>query len=114
MLKVGDVYIQVAPIEEYRFNYVGREFTIKSITDKAVMFTCEGLGYGAIETEYFGKYFMNAEEIKAKLNYKRVIRNGKATIVILADGSKGVAKCSPDDEYDADKGLEIATLRAEI
>jgi hypothetical protein len=38
----------------------------------------------------------------------KVIRNGPATIVILPDGRKGVAKCHPDDEYKADEGLKVA------
>jgi hypothetical protein len=116
MLKAGDKYVQVAPIEEYGYYYPGREFVIKDVSVSRVAFYSEGLGQGVIDIDHFQEYFKKVEELEAEVNnnIKRVIRNGWATIVILEDGSKGVAKCSPDDEYDADKGLEIATLRAEI
>ena len=45
---------------------------------------------------------------------QKVIRNGNATIVILEDGSKGVALCKPEDKYSPEDGYEIAALRAEI
>jgi hypothetical protein len=44
----------------------------------------------------------------------KVIRNDKATIVILPDGSKGVSKCLPEDVYDAEKGYQIAYIKAKI
>lgn len=40
------------------------------------------------------------------------IINKRATIVILPDGRKGVAKCHPDDKFDEYEGLRIATARA--
>jgi hypothetical protein len=42
----------------------------------------------------------------------KVIRNDRAIIVMLDDGSKGTAVCSPMDEYDSRKGLRIAYARA--
>ena len=45
---------------------------------------------------------------------ERVIHNGNATIVILDDGTKGVAKCNPEDKYDRVKGIKIAFNRAKI
>jgi len=44
----------------------------------------------------------------------KVIHSGNATIVILDDGSKGIAKCDPDDKYDKTKGIKIAYNRAKI
>lgn len=49
-----------------------------------------------------------------KSKSERVIHSGNRTIVILNDGSKGMAKCSPDDEYDKTKGIKIAYIRAKI
>jgi len=46
-------------------------------------------------------------------SYKLII-NGNTTIVILDDGCKGVAKCLPSDEYDLDKGVDIAYTKAII
>lgn len=39
---------------------------------------------------------------------KKVIFNHPATIVLWADGTKTVVKCSEDDAYDAEKGLAMA------
>ena len=46
-------------------------------------------------------------------SYKLII-NGNTTIVILDDGCKGVAKCMEGDEYDKDKGIDIAYTKAII
>ena len=46
-------------------------------------------------------------------SYKLII-NGNTIVVILDDGSKGIAKCSPSDEYDLDKGVDIAYTKAMI
>lgn len=45
---------------------------------------------------------------------EKVIHNDNATIVILDDGSKGVAKCNPIDDYNKTTGIKIAYLRAKI
>lgn len=42
----------------------------------------------------------------------KIIRNGPATVVIFSDGSKGVAKCHPNDEYNAEFGFLLAYTRA--
>ena len=46
-------------------------------------------------------------------SYKLII-NGNTTIVILDDGCKGIAKCMESDEYDMDKGVDIAYTKAII
>ena len=46
-------------------------------------------------------------------SYKLII-NGNNTIVILDDGCKDVAKCLPSDEYDLEKGVDIAYTKAII
>lgn len=45
---------------------------------------------------------------------QRVIFNGRATVVILNDGSKGVSVCGYDDAFDEKKGYKIALRRAYI
>lgn len=42
----------------------------------------------------------------------RTVYKAPMTIVVLPDGSKGFAKCSPDDEYDKDIGKNLAYERA--
>ena len=46
-------------------------------------------------------------------SYKLII-NGNTTIVILDDGCKGIAKCMESDEYNMDKGIDIAYTKAVI
>lgn len=48
---------------------------------------------------------------KTKHVYKKVIYNPPATIVLWADGSKTVVKCSPDDVYDPEKGLYLCFMK---
>lgn len=45
---------------------------------------------------------------------QRIIFSGNATIVFLDDGTKGVAKCCPEDDFNETKGIKIAYLRAKI
>lgn len=42
---------------------------------------------------------------------KKVIFSGPATIVLWADGTKTIAKCSENDVYDPEKGLMMAILK---
>ena len=45
---------------------------------------------------------------------ERIIFSANRTIVILNDGTKGIAKCLPSDKYNKLKGIKIAYLRARI
>ncbi|MFC0903736.1 hypothetical protein ACFHWD_03410 [Clostridium sp. MT-14] len=49
-----------------------------------------------------------------KSKSEKIIHSDNRTIVILNDGSKGIAKCNPDDEYNKTKGIKIAYIRAKI
>ena len=42
---------------------------------------------------------------------KNVIFSNPATIVIWADGTKTVVKCSPNDKYDKEKGLALCYMK---
>lgn len=61
------------------------------------------------EGDVISKQSMERESSKHK-----VIYNGNVTIVILDDGSKGVAKKNPSDVYDKQTGYAIAKMRANI
>lgn len=121
-LEVGMKCEQVSVIEEYGFNYVGHEFEITKITDKVVMGKGVNIGVGfGIEKDQFSNYFKLIQKVEQKENEvivtkenNKVIRNGLATIVILSDGSKGVSKCLPYDQYNAELGYEIALTKAQI
>ena len=43
--------------------------------------------------------------------YKKVIFNPPATIVIWADNTKTVVKCSEKDKYDFEKGLALCFMK---
>lgn len=43
---------------------------------------------------------------------KEVIQSGVATVVKFADGRKVVTKCQPNDEYDKEKGILFALVKA--
>ena len=77
---------------------------------------------------YFATYQKFREEIKHDDGTKEVKDNGfmrkelkekvitsdNATIVILDDGTKGVAKCDPADDFNHTTGIKVAYIRAKI
>ena len=83
------------------------------------MFNFNGRTYKAIEVkeerpydiyDVFVRGYMTVKAVPLPTCYPKsgigkVIHNEPATIVIWADGSKTVVKCSPNDEYDREKGL---------
>lgn len=44
-------------------------------------------------------------------NFKKIIFNDPATIILWNDGSKTVVKCGPDDKYDPEKGYVMCLLK---
>ena len=59
--------------------------------------------------DLISRYSFEVKELKEK-----VIYSNNAVIVILDDGSKGVAKCMDIDDFDEIKGLKIAYNKAKI
>lgn len=116
-IQVGTKYKQVKAIEEYGFNYIGKEFEITYVDEKNIKAKCS-FGIFGIEREKFFDYFEIIPEEKTNIveikNNIKTIRNDRATIVILPNGIKGVSKCMPQDKYDANKGYKIAYLKANI
>jgi len=114
-IEIGTVLEQIKGIEEYGFNYVGEKFTVDKITAQGVICKGNGVGFGA-SWEEINKHFKVVSPVNTvieKDDYK-VILNDRVTVVILSDGSKGIAKCLPEDEYDQQKGIEIAFTKAQI
>lgn len=64
-----------------------------------------------IQTSGSENLFLNFDFLEKALQ-GRIIQDGKWTVVLLDDGSKGVAECSNDDEFSLTRGLSIALLRA--
>lgn len=74
--------------------------------------------YGEVK-QYFTEETNLSNDIKTdyfriKQREEKVIHSGNATIVILDDGSKGVAKCMEGDEYNKTTGIKIAYIRAKM
>lgn len=67
-----------------------------------------------VETDARTGEVIKDSSFKTRAKTEKVIHNDLATIVILDDGSKGVAKCMPEDQYDKIKGIKIAYIRAKI
>jgi len=55
---------------------------------------------------------MQAKEMLKNMGIKKVIFNGKTTVVYLKDGRKGVAHCGSEDEFDPTVGLSVAYAEA--
>jgi hypothetical protein len=57
---------------------------------------------------------VNSSKFYVPTSRAKVIHKDNATIVILQDGSKGVAKCGKDDVFSRKTGLKVAYNRAMI
>ena len=116
--KVGDIIkANKESNKKYRVTTQKNGWTGKVITVK-------GAGYFAAETiapdsekgTLFGLFDWSLEEKYFDLvqnnQIQRHIVNKNAVIVILDDGRKGVAKCSPDDKFNLSFGTALAVARA--
>lgn len=59
----------------------------------------------------------NITDVISYTSQKELVKvsiNKGVTAVIFEDGSKGIAKCDPEDKYDIQKGIGIAYYRARI
>ncbi|WP_010497778.1 hypothetical protein [Paenibacillus elgii] len=114
---------QIKEINGFPYNRLNEVWTIDEVNEeyKILKNGCLRLGVNDNEFKEFFDYVENNPtntqclftnvELKEEI---KVIKNGVATIVILSDGTKGVSKCLPEDEYDAEKGYEIALTKAKI
>lgn len=65
-----------------------------------------------ITVTYYNEPYSSGDEISASgLTIKKVIFNDPATIVLWADGTKTVVKCSEHDMFDEEKGLAMAICK---
>ena len=111
---------QIKPIDlgHVMFNYPEREFEIVECNESVVTGRDGMLTFG-IDRDNFEEYFeiINKQIINKQIINKqdyRVIINNPVVVVILSDGTKGVAKCMATDEFDSNKGFEIAYRKAQI
>jgi len=119
-----EVGMKVKQIKELPgFNFIGREFEVKEIKDSVVMCASGYMGFGIAESEFFTyfelvKQIVKEEEIEFMTidieNGIKTTRKGKLTLVELPDGSRGASKCLPTDIYDAQRGYDIAFMKADI
>lgn len=76
-------------------------FTVRSFIDDGVY---------VFENHFYFDY--KWIEVFKKIIITDHVIDGKKTIVKLSNGKVGIAKCSPDDDFDEYEGLRIATARA--
>jgi len=114
-IEVGMMVKQIKGLPN--FNYTDREFEVTEIVDSIVM--CRGgmIGFGLSESDFF-TYFEPVEKFEFVViefvDGIKITRKGKLTLVELPDGSRGASKCLPQDEYDKQRGYDIAFLKADI
>lgn len=118
-IKSGTKVKQIKEVGYEQFDRLGREFEVKEIKESVIMCSNGYMGFGISKDEFFDYFEIIPEPINnitmVEINNGiKTIRNGKATVVILPDGTKGVSKCMESDTYDAEKGYGIALLKAEI
>lgn len=127
-VKVGEKYKQIKAVPFPKFDHVGETFEIGQVVEGSGV-VAKGMGmYWGATFEELAEYFEYVPEkvptlVLEKVAYltfeddpipAKVIQNGPATIVILEDGTRGVSKCLPTDEFDEETGIEIAYVRARI
>lgn len=117
-IKVGMKVKQIKEVGYEQFDRLGREFEVKEVKDSVIMCSNGLMGFGISRNEFF-EYFEAIPEVLeyAVIEIKdgiKTIRNGRVTIVILPNGTKGVSKCLPQDTYDYQKGYEIALKKAQV
>lgn len=100
------------------FNYIGTEFEVTEVKDSVVMCANGMMGFGISEDEFLNYFEPKKEKIEfTTIEIKdgiKTTRKGNLTIVELPDGSQGASKPLPQDIYDAQRGYDIAFLKADI
>ncbi|MFC8686051.1 hypothetical protein [Brevibacillus porteri] len=118
-IEINQEFKQVKELVGYPDNRVGEVWVVDKLTLKHTILKNGYLGLGVDEEElkeYFEPHVKHAAN-NVRYNFEndaKVIQNGMVTVVILSDGSKGVAKCLLSDVYDESKGYEIALTKAKI
>lgn len=103
----------------YTVDTIGETYTVDTMGEIVVHTTISTkdsvlMGKGITTMEEIIKYFEIYSEVDHIEGVKKYIISKKAVIVFLEDGSKGVAKCHPDDTFDANKGYKLAHARAKM
>lgn len=135
--KIGDTVIveSAFPIETFQnVNVNGKKATVLEFSDLSPYVVVLDFGENVGGHNRFGKsangfcwnvhvqylkkvvedknayvYFFGDEEEECFVTF-----DGNRTIAKLEDGTKGQAKCSPEDEFDHTRGVHIAYSRAKI
>ena len=100
------------------FDYIGREFEVTEIKDSVVMCANGMMGFGISENEFLNYFELEKEKVEfTVIEIKdgiKTTRKGLLTLVEFPDGSQGASKCLPQDTYDAQRGYDIAFMKADI
>jgi len=106
--------LEIVDIErkEIKVNKVKVEPNVNHNTKQKV-FTYEMIPHSIHWKVKYNNEIIDQETDSGSESYK-LITNGNNTTIILDDGCKGFAKCLPSDEYNLDKGIDIAYTKALI
>jgi hypothetical protein len=110
-----DIYIKDSKNSTHVCEVINLEENSKSINTEKInkVYTYTALPF-KVNWEITHNGEVTHETVDSEKIFYKVITNGSTTIVILDDESKGIAKCLPNDEYDINKGVEIASTKALI
>lgn len=93
-----------------------------NLANEIVNITMVGIGKGVFKISEINEYFKAYVEAPKEVIYqgelgegiKSIIQLGNQVCVILDNGTKGVAVCHNDDEFDFEVGKRVATIKAKI
>ena len=105
-----------------RFDYIGTEFEVTEIVDSVVMCKNGMMGFGLSESDFFTYFEVVKSVVKEEIEFMTIeivdgiktTRKGFLTLVELPDGSQGASRPLPQDKYDAQRGYDIAFMKADI
>lgn len=87
-------------------------YDMPNSTEKTITEVIDGMDEDEKKVMHFMvQKALESTQLADSMRINKVIYNPPATIVLWADGSKTVVKCSKYDDYDAEKGLAMALCK---
>lgn len=114
-IKVGNVIWKVSGTGDYELIEQTSPITINEPMPFSYTHFYENLSYTrSTIVRSQSDAIIDIQNLTHPANKYKVIYNGLTTVAVLGDGTRGIAKCSESDEYDKQKGADIALVRARI
>ena len=122
-LKIGTELELKRGINQYgRYMKIGEKAIVENVDFENNMVELNIVGKGKMfgtirETLEYFKLSKKEDAKKCKVikpDVKKIVHDGKTTVVILKDDSVGIAHCLPEDTFDESVGEEVAYIKAKI